>query len=222
MLRFCLVGVCCGLAWVAPAARADPLPVKYRAAVRKGLAWLATQQARDGHWETPGRGYPVSVTALAGMSFLMEGSTTTQGRYARQIRKARDWLLAQAQPNGLIADPNTSEMLRPMFGHGYAMLFLASDDSASANQTIFAFIGSLLRSGPAPRTVTARARRSQIRRKGASVPPRWSSLSLARRFAWTRSGSSRATTAPTDGSTACRPASARRSGRGTRVISFSE
>jgi hypothetical protein len=124
------------------------------------LAWLAAQQARDGHWETPGRGYPVSVTALAGMTFLMEGSTVAQGRYATQIRKARDWLLAQVQPDGLIADPNTPEMFRPLFGHGYAMLFLASACDGENNRDLRRKLVAVL-------TRAARyARRAQTSRGG--------------------------------------------------------
>src|SRR5262245_19021851 len=114
MRRACLLGLCCGLVWATPSARADQVPARYRPAINKGLAWLAGKQARDGHWEMPGREYPVSLTALAGMSFLMEGSTPSRGRYARTVRKAREWLVSQAQPNGLIGDPRSvGESHRP-------------------------------------------------------------------------------------------------------------
>ena len=49
----------------------------------RGLDWLAAQQSRLGHWSGRKGRYPTSMTALAGIAFLCEGSTTTQGKYAR-------------------------------------------------------------------------------------------------------------------------------------------
>lgn len=44
-------------------------------AIEKGLEYLKKTQAPDGHWEAQGGQYPTTLTALAGMAFLMEGST---------------------------------------------------------------------------------------------------------------------------------------------------
>jgi hypothetical protein len=67
------------------------------------------------------------MTALAGMTLLMEGSTTRDGPHAESVRKAVDWLMAQSQPDGRLARPNNRpELTRYMFGHGYAMMFLAT------------------------------------------------------------------------------------------------
>jgi hypothetical protein len=65
------------------------------------------------------------------MAFLMEGSTTREGKYAEQIRKAADYLMAKSQTdgprNGLIGDPTQpSESVRYMYGHGFSLLFLSS------------------------------------------------------------------------------------------------
>ena len=54
----------------ASALRAEDVPQEYRDCVRKGLEWLVQQQFRDGHWEANGQ-YPISMTALSGMSLLM-------------------------------------------------------------------------------------------------------------------------------------------------------
>src|SRR6516225_2816681 len=62
--------------------RADEIAPEYRTAVDKGLEWMAKNQNRDGHWEAPGGQYPVTMTALGGMVFLMEGSTIREGKYA--------------------------------------------------------------------------------------------------------------------------------------------
>jgi hypothetical protein len=67
------------------------------------------------------------MTALAGMALLAEGSTTREGKYARNIRLARDYLLSTVQPSGLIGDPKVaSEGCRYMFAHAYSLLFLSS------------------------------------------------------------------------------------------------
>ncbi len=65
--------------------------------IARGLDWLASRQSeRDGHWIAPGGMYPTAMTALAGTALLCEGSTTTQGKYAPNIRKAVDYLVNHA------------------------------------------------------------------------------------------------------------------------------
>src|SRR5579862_7599561 len=117
------------LATEAGRCRADELEPEYKAVVEKGLDWLAKQQNKDGHWEATGGQYPLAMTGLSGMVLLMEGSTIREGKYADHIRKAVDWLVAPGhpQPNGLLGNPNVpGEAGRYMYGHGFAMLFLAS------------------------------------------------------------------------------------------------
>jgi hypothetical protein len=117
-------------------ARADELPSttdkekefkkKVEAATELGLKWVVDTQARDGHWEANGSQYPMSMTALCGMSLLMEGSTIKEGKYADNIRRAVDWLMDRAQNNGLIGNPtNVTEAQRYMYGHGFSLLFLS-------------------------------------------------------------------------------------------------
>ncbi len=101
--------------------------VDVEATVEKGLEWLKRNQAADGHWEAQGGQYPTSMTALAGMCFLMEGSTLREGKYSDQLLKAVNWLMVRAQPNGLLGNPNNpTESSRYMYGHGFGLLFLAS------------------------------------------------------------------------------------------------
>ena len=111
-------------------ARADEIPEKYRETVRKGLEWLAKQQHREGYFAVQGNQYPVTMTALAGMAFLMEGSTIREGKYATHIRKATEWLMDRSQKgnrNGLVGNTdNPTEAGRYMYGHGFATMFLAS------------------------------------------------------------------------------------------------
>ena len=89
--------------------------------VSQGLEWLAFQQHKLGHWTAQGR-YPAAMTSLAGMALLCEGSTTTQGRYAENIRRAVDFLTRRSRDNGLIGDVEDE---RYTYGHGFAMLFLS-------------------------------------------------------------------------------------------------
>lgn len=67
--------------------------------------------------------YPTAMTALGGTALICSGSTTTQGPYARNIRRAIDYLISKCRSNGLIGDPLTDN--RYTYGHGFSMLFLS-------------------------------------------------------------------------------------------------
>ena len=90
-------------------------------AVTRGLDWLATNQSRRGHWDANGS-YPSAMTGMAGIALLCEGSTTTQGKYSRNIRDAVDFLIKRSRPNGLIGDQDDD---RYTYGHGFGLLFLS-------------------------------------------------------------------------------------------------
>lgn len=92
-------------------------------AVDRGLEWLAAQQSRMGHWNAGYQRYPTAMTALAGIALLAEGSTTTQGKYSANIRRAVDYLTERSRANGLIGDPLRDD--RYTYGHGFSMLFLS-------------------------------------------------------------------------------------------------
>ncbi|MFN5328751.1 MAG: prenyltransferase/squalene oxidase repeat-containing protein [Planctomycetota bacterium] len=114
-----------------PQARSEDVPQDYRETVRKGLDWLARQQERDGHLDATGGQYPITMTALGGMAYLMEGSTLREGKYRDNIRRAVDFLMSRAQKggtnDGMIGNPNIpGESGRYMYGHGFSMLFLAT------------------------------------------------------------------------------------------------
>lgn len=87
-----------------------------------GLRWLASTQSRLGSWDAGGR-YPAAMTALAGIALLSEGSTPNGGAYSVEVRRAVDYLISQARPNGLIGDPLRDD--RYTYGHGFSMLFLS-------------------------------------------------------------------------------------------------
>ena len=111
--------------WLAPAlpkpALCAPDKARWKAAVGKGLDWLAGQQGRSGGWQNSS--YPVAISALSAIALTCSGSTTTQGPYAKNIRRAVDYLLSRTQNNGLIGDPQRDS--RYTYGHGFSMLFLS-------------------------------------------------------------------------------------------------
>ena len=78
---------------------AEPIPEKMQEHVNKGLEWLKKTQGKDGTWSANGQN-PVSMTSLAALAMLMEGSTTTQGKYAENISKAADWLIDRSNKGG--------------------------------------------------------------------------------------------------------------------------
>lgn len=109
--------------------RAEPPLPKHitpqaREAIEKGLKYLARTQGRDGAWRNDGLygRYPIAMTGLAGVALLMDGNTTTQGRYAPNVDRTTRYLLGSATGTGLIT--RGTEDSRPMYGHGFSMLFL--------------------------------------------------------------------------------------------------
>jgi hypothetical protein len=95
--------------------------------IEKGLEWLKRNQAGDGHWDAQGGQYPTSMTALAGMALLMEGSTLREGKYSDNLVKATNWLVQRSDPRtGVIGNLNNpTENQRYMYGHGFSLMFLA-------------------------------------------------------------------------------------------------
>lgn len=96
--------------------------VRVRRAVGRALDWLAREQNRQGYWEANQGQYRVAMTALCGTALLAEGSTTTRGKYAKNIRAAVDYLVSMSRPNGLIG---YEEDYRYTYGHGFSMVFLS-------------------------------------------------------------------------------------------------
>jgi len=92
--------------------------------VQQGLDFLAAQQHADGSYGSGGYRGNVAITALAGMAFLSSGSTPGRGPYGNNVSRCIDYLLANTQESGFILhQPAASH--GPMYGHGFATLFLA-------------------------------------------------------------------------------------------------
>ena len=131
MLRLACVAACLAGSLGAQAAGEPILPKHVTAAtlkaVEKGLAWLKKSQSSDGSFSAlpDGSAYPVSMAALAGMAMLATGSTTTRGPAADEVARTVRYVTSCARSTGMISGPNF-ESGRPMHGHGFALLFLAT------------------------------------------------------------------------------------------------
>ncbi|MCA9077090.1 MAG: terpene cyclase/mutase family protein [Planctomycetaceae bacterium] len=95
-------------------------------ATQKGLDHITKLQSPDGSFVSSedGAAYPVAMTALAGLAYLAGGNTTTRGPHAEQVRKCLSFILGSAGDDGLLAAGQ--ENGRPMYGHGFGLLFLAT------------------------------------------------------------------------------------------------
>jgi squalene cyclase len=93
-------------------------------AVQNGLRWLAGRQHDDGSFGSDAYHGNVAVTALSGMAMMAGGSTPDRGPYGSHVTRAVDYLLARTQESGFVTDSDSASH-GPMYGHGFATLFLA-------------------------------------------------------------------------------------------------
>jgi len=90
-------------------------------AVNKGIDYLVKQQAPDGAFGDGRFGRNVAVTSLAAIAVMADGNLPGRGPHADAIAKAVEYVLQNATESGLIASDSSSG---PMYGHGFATLFL--------------------------------------------------------------------------------------------------
>ncbi|MEW4529517.1 prenyltransferase/squalene oxidase repeat-containing protein [Maioricimonas sp. JC845] len=132
--RFPLVLVLCVLLAIARPIAADDdrfdhrrmITPELRLSVDRGLAWLATRQQEDGSFglRSMYRSNP-GVTGLCGLAFLASGSVPDRGPYGDVVRRTLDYVMSCATPTGYIIEGNSGYYHGPMYGHGFATLFLA-------------------------------------------------------------------------------------------------
>jgi len=99
----------------------DELTKEVREHVHRGLEWLSHNINADGTINGGG-GDSAAVMALAGLAFLADGDMPNQGPYGREVDRILDFILKNCQESGLITSQNYGS---PMYGHGFATLFLA-------------------------------------------------------------------------------------------------
>lgn len=102
-------------------AMANEITPAMDAAVVKGIRNLAGQQLPDGSFGDGRYGKNVAVTALAGIALMADGNLPGRGAHGEAVARALDYVLANCTESGLIAGEATNG---PMYGHGFATLFL--------------------------------------------------------------------------------------------------
>ncbi|MHB1036404.1 MAG: squalene--hopene cyclase [Pirellulales bacterium] len=87
------------------------------AALERGLAWLARNQGAEGNWESNDLG----LVATGALAFLAAGHTPGHGEYGDAVRKALDYVLRNAKPDGLL---NIADQQRDLYNHGLSTFVL--------------------------------------------------------------------------------------------------
>lgn len=97
-------------------------------AIDRGLAYLHAHASLDGSFGTGGYTGNVAVTSLAAMAFMAHGGMPNRGPYGRIITNALKFVHSQENRDGFhpgfLHNPNATPH-GPMYGHGFATLFLA-------------------------------------------------------------------------------------------------
>lgn len=110
------------------AASAGMITQKAQDAIDQGLSFLATNKLRDGSFGTSVHTGNTAITSLAALAFMAGGSMPNQGPHGRLVTDAIRFVLSQEnverQHPGFLHNP-TSTRHGPMYGHGFATLFLA-------------------------------------------------------------------------------------------------
>jgi hypothetical protein len=120
-----MAGVLAVLAAIAiPSARAED------AVVQRGLAYLASRQHADGSYGAAVYRGHVAVTAFVGRAMMAAGSKPGSGPYGTHLSKTVAYLLGRVQENGMITSQDPSEPA-PMYGHAFALTFLAECQQAA-------------------------------------------------------------------------------------------
>jgi squalene cyclase len=92
--------------------------------IRTGLDFLAARQNEDGSFGGNGYSRNVGIGGLAGMAFMSSGSMPDRGPHGRHVTRCVDYVLTNTNDRGFISTPGGGSH-GPMYGHGFATLFLA-------------------------------------------------------------------------------------------------
>lgn len=103
---------------------ADLITADAQSAIDAGLAFLAGRQQPDGSLGGGGYSRDVAVSALSGMAFLSSGSTPGRGPYGAEVERCIRYIADNTQDSGYINVAGSGSH-GPMYGHGFATLFLA-------------------------------------------------------------------------------------------------
>ena len=104
--------------------------------IDRGIDYLSSVQQPDGSFGRSGAYRKhVAVTALSGMAFLSAGHVPGRGPYGKVLDETVDYLLSRVSVSGFIKRDEGQEH-GPMYGHGFATLFLAEVYGTSPKKEI--------------------------------------------------------------------------------------
>lgn len=115
------------------------ITAKAEEAIDRGLSFLNSHSSRDGSFGTGGYNGNVAVTSLAAMAFMAHGDMPNRGTNGLIITNALKYVLSQENRDGIhpgfLHNPNASPH-GPMYGHGFATLFLAEASGMVHNREL--------------------------------------------------------------------------------------
>jgi hypothetical protein len=124
-----------GLVWQALAQERGPDPNQARGmitpaaqeAIDAGLAYLALNRHNDGSFGTGQHTGEIATTALCALAFMAGGHQPGRGRYGQIVTEAARFIVDHTDTQFTVGFINNSRAAYhgPMYGHGFATLFLA-------------------------------------------------------------------------------------------------
>ncbi len=115
---------------LAPLARGEgewEITPESQTAADRGLDWLARNQGETGNWESNDLG----LVALGALAFLSAGHAPDRGKYGDNVRRALDYVVANAKPSGLLNISN-----QDMYNHGLAVFVLTQAYGISSDKRV--------------------------------------------------------------------------------------
>lgn len=104
-------------------------------AIRNGLTYLAKRQSEDGAFGKNEYRRNVAICGLSGMAFLANGSVPGRGENGENLNRCVDFIVHHGQESGFICASEGASR-GPMYGHGFATLFLAEVYGMSRNEQV--------------------------------------------------------------------------------------
>ena len=94
---------------------------QWRDSVEQGLEWLAKSQNPDGSFGKGRMSGNAGIVSLCALALMGDGNLPGRGRYGAAVARALEYVLQHVSESGLVSSEN---MNGPMYGHGFAALFL--------------------------------------------------------------------------------------------------
>ncbi len=108
-------------------------------AVARGLAHLARKQVQTGGnrgaFGSTGYSAGVATTGLAGLAFMCGGFAPNEGKFGKHVDRCAEFIMRNTRQSGYIARADNL-VHENMYGHGFAMLFLAEAYGMSLKEEV--------------------------------------------------------------------------------------